>query len=121
MCGENQKTLKFYTEMGKKERTVLCSDTLGSSLAEVPPGPLAVPQECGSRRGNPEGLRAPSPGKASPGTDTGYGNNSSRPRAAGEQLPYTVNWSFQVETRNIMRTLSEQNSAQGSPLPGSCL
>lgn len=87
MCGENQKTLKFYTEKGKKERTVLCPDTPGSSLAEVPPGLLAVPQERGSRRDNPEGPQAPSPEQPGPGMDAGHGNNSSRPQAAGEQLP----------------------------------
>lgn len=40
MCGENQKTLKLYTEKRKKE-----SPVPGSSSAEDPQAP-GSPQEC---------------------------------------------------------------------------
>lgn len=59
MCGENQKTLKFYTKKRKKESPV--PDTLGSSPAEVPQAPLGAPGTQWEPAGRPGGAAGTTP------------------------------------------------------------
>lgn len=112
----NQKTLKLYPEKGKRKEKSCALNTLGSSLAEVP---RRCPRNAGAGGATWRGCRHwGSPARAwTLDTET----IPAVPQAARDQLPHTADWSFQVEKKNTMTTLSEQESAQGPPLPGSFL
>lgn len=63
MCGENQKTLKFYIKKGKERRKVLHPDT----PVEVPQAPLRCLRNAGgSWQGGLEADRYQVPGEAWP-------------------------------------------------------
>lgn len=79
MCGENQKTLKLYTEKRKKE-----SPVAGLLFGRRPPGPWEPP---GMQMGA--------------GRVTRSGHSPSLPAATGEKLSQTASPNFQEETRNV--------------------
>ena len=83
MCGENQKTLKLYTEKRKKE-----SPVAGLLFGRRPPGPW-----------EPPGVQTGA------GRATWGGHSPSLPAATGEELSQTASPSFQEETRNVTMTL----------------
>lgn len=115
MWGEIRRpTLKLYPEKGKREKKSCALNTLGSSLAGVPG---RCPRKAGAGGATWRGCRH----RGSPARTLDMETIPAVPQAAGDQLPHTADWSFQVEKRNTMATSSERESARGPPLPGSFL
>lgn len=110
MCVENEKTLKFYTEKGKRKEKSYALTPRGLLFGRGPPGGAPGVRE---PVGRPAG--AAGTGEARPGHRRWVWKQPQPSRAAAHsRLEFSGG-------RNTMIKLSEQDSAQGSPLLGSFL